>query len=109
MRGLKHTHTCTDNRTRTPEIMAKKQTKPCEHRCEKNFLCVYKDEVTTDDGCCCWSFFSGLTIGGDDSRFDDVDATFICRIHGMILLICTEPILSFISKETNSLQMNLTD
>jgi hypothetical protein len=33
-----------------------------------------------------------LIIGGDDIRFEDVDATFILRIHGMILLICTEPI-----------------
>lgn len=68
--------------------------KQCKHRFEYN-LYVYNDEEMTDC-CCCCSLFSYLIIDGDDDddddvRFDDVDATFICRIHGMILLICTEP------------------
>jgi len=50
-------------------------------------LFFYNDDDTSD----CCSLFSHLIIGGDDIRFEDVDATFILRIHGMILLICTEP------------------
>ena len=45
---------------------------------------IYSDDDTSD----CWSVFSHLIIGGDD---DDVETTFIFRIHGMILWICTEP------------------
>ena len=63
--------------------------KQYKHRFEVKWF-VYNDEEMTD--CCCWSFFSHLIIDGDDDVcFDDVDAAFICRIHGMILLICTEP------------------
>ena len=48
---------------------------------------LYNDDETS----ACWSAFSYLIIEDEDDDDDD-DATFILKIHGMILEICTEPL-----------------
>jgi hypothetical protein len=58
-------------------------------------LFFYNDEETRD----CWSVFSHLIIDDDDDA-----TTFILRIHGMILWICTEP---KINKKLNNSKNNL--
>ncbi len=56
-----------------------KQKEQNKHRIIDFFF--YNDDETSD----CWSIVSYLIV-------DDDDTTFIWRIHGMILWICTEPL-----------------
>lgn len=51
-------------------------------------LLLYNDDETSD----CWSVFPHFITDDVDETDDDDDATFILKIHGMILEICTDPI-----------------